>query len=222
MATRLSQTSGVPMATLDPLEKLRPSAKPRMMDLIQQAGIDVVPWAFRADGKPVKFPAANPAYCYEWCFVADDRVVLSLWFELMSLEKGRVVQRVNMRDLRRRVEQAKHLDAGTRTANVRRAAAVDSAVFRAFRETLPVRAIVCDGDRRDLADVARRDPSKVERRLLDDSPWHVTAYDLAKGDTMIVRDQPLRVGCSREGNSEQAPAPDGARSLAPLGTTPRR
>src|SRR5262249_32491047 len=44
---------------------------------------------------------------------------------------------------------------GTRTANVRRAVAVDSAVFRAFRESLPVRAIVCDGDRRDLADVAR-------------------------------------------------------------------
>ncbi|MDC0683124.1 hypothetical protein [Sorangium atrum] len=182
------------MTTLDPLEKLRPSAKPRMMDLVQQAGIDVAPWAFRADGKPVKAPAANPAYCYEWCFVDNDRVVVSLWFELMSLADGRVVQRVNMRDLRRRVERAKHLDAGTRTANVRRAVAVDSAVFRAFRESLPVRAIVCDGDRRDLDDVARRDPSKVERRLLDDSPWHVTAYDIPSGDTVIARDQPLLTG----------------------------
>lgn len=182
------------METVDPLEKLRPSAKPRMMDLVQQAGVDVAPWAFRADGRPVKFPAANPAYCYEWCFIDNDRVVLSLWFEIMTLENGRVLQRVNMRDHRRRVERAKHLDAGTRTANVRRAVAVDSAVFRAFRESLPVRAIVCDGDRRDLDDVARRDSSKVERRLLDDSPWHVTAYDLSSGDTVIVRDQPLLVG----------------------------
>jgi hypothetical protein len=182
------------MAALHLLEKLRPSAKPRMMDLVQQAGLDVAPWAFRADGRAVKSPAANPAYCYEWCFLGNSRVVLSLWFELMSLESGRVVQGVNMRDLRRSVERAKHLDAGTRTANVRRAAAVDSAVFRAFRETLPVHVIVCDGDRRDIDDVARRDPSKVERRLLDDSPWHVTAYDLAKGDTVIVRDQPLLVG----------------------------
>ncbi|WP_437981679.1 hypothetical protein [Sorangium sp. So ce117] len=182
------------MTTLDPLERLRPSAKPRMMDLVQEAGIDVAPWAFRADGRPVKAPAANPAYCYEWCIVDNDRVVVSLWFELMSLEDGRVVQRVNMRDLRRRVERAKHLDAGTRTANVRRAMAVDSAVFRAFRERLPVHVVVCDGDRRDLDDVARRDPSKVERRLLDDSPWHVTAYDIPSGDTVISRDQPLLIG----------------------------
>jgi 5-methylcytosine-specific restriction enzyme A len=180
--------------TLDILEKLRPSAKPRMMDLVQQAGIDVAPWAFRADGKPVKAPAANPAYCYEWCFANNDCVVLSLWFELMSLENGRVVQRVNMRDLRRRVERAKHLDAGTRTANVRRAVAVDSAVQRAFRQKLPARVIVCDGDRRDMDDVARRDPSKVERRLLDDSPWRVIEYDDARGDTVIVRDQPLDTG----------------------------
>src|SRR5580700_7403105 len=34
--------------THDPLEKLRPSAKPRMMDLVQQAGIDVAQWAFSA------------------------------------------------------------------------------------------------------------------------------------------------------------------------------
>ena len=49
-----------------PLEQLRPTSKPRMMDLVEQAGIDVTAWAFRADGTAVEIPAANPAYCYEW------------------------------------------------------------------------------------------------------------------------------------------------------------
>lgn len=181
------------MTTLDPLEKLRPTARLRVMDLVQRAGIDVGPWAFRADGKTVKSPAANPAYCYEWCFVGEARVVLSLWFEHMVLESGRVVQRVNMRDIRRRIERAEHLDTGTRTANVRRAVAVDSAVFKAFREALPVYVIVGDGDRRDIDDVARRDPSRVERRLLDESIWRVTAYDIGGGNAVIERCQPLVV-----------------------------
>ena len=51
-----------------PIEELQPLAKPRIMDLVELTGIDVGPWAFRADGSLVEHPAANPAYCYEWCF----------------------------------------------------------------------------------------------------------------------------------------------------------
>jgi hypothetical protein len=174
-----------------PLEQLRPSAKRRVMDLVEEAGIDVASWAFKADGIPVATPAANPAYCYEWCFEDGKRVVLSLWFDDMRLEDGRVVQRINVREHRRRVEQAKHLAAGTRTANVRRAIKLDSAIQRAFRGELPVRVIVCEGDKRDIGDVASRDPSRVERRVLDPSPWHVMAYDNPTGKALIVRDRPL-------------------------------
>jgi hypothetical protein len=69
--------------------------------------------------------------------------------------------------------------------------AVDSAVQRAFREKLPVRVVVCDGNRRDLADPDQRDPSSVELRLLDRSSWRVTDYDWMGGATVIVRDEPL-------------------------------
>lgn len=62
---------------------------------------------------------------------------------------------------------------------------------RAFRDKLPVRVIVCDGDKRDLADPDRRDPSRVELRLLDPSPWRVTEYDWTGGAALIVRDEPL-------------------------------
>lgn len=178
------------------LEALRPTSKPRVMDLVQEAGIDVSAWSTTADGAPVSVPAANPAYCYEWCFSDDKRVVFSLWFDQMQLEVGRVFQRRNMRDLRRRIEKATHLDAGTKTANIRRAAAVDSAVQRAFRDKLEVRVIVCDGDRRNLGDLERRDPSRVELRHLDPSPWRVTEYDYfgitTGGNALIVREALLK------------------------------
>jgi 5-methylcytosine-specific restriction enzyme A len=182
-----------------PLEQLRPTSKPRMMDLVEQAGIDITPWGFRADGTAVDVPAANPAYCYEWCFSDPHKVVLNLWFDRLLMENGRVLQRVNMRDLRRRVEAAKHLDSGARSAAVRRAMAVDTAVQRAFRDRLHVRAIVCDGDKRDLDDPSRRDPSRVELRLLDPSPWRVTEYDWMGGAAVIVRDEPLDEHTSASG-----------------------
>lgn len=174
------------------LEVLRPTSKPRVMDLVAEAGIDVSAWSKTADGSTVAVPAANPAYCYEWSFSDEKRVVLSLWFDQMQLQDGRVFQRRNMRDLRRRIESASHLDAGTKTANIRRAAAVDSAVQRAFRDKLEVRVIVCDGDRRNLGDIERRDPSRVELRRLDPSSWRVMEYDYfgitTGGDALIVRD----------------------------------
>jgi 5-methylcytosine-specific restriction protein A len=172
-----------------PLEQLRPSARRRVMDLVEEAGIDVASWAFKGDGTRVVHPAANPAYCYDWCFEDGKRVVLSLWFEEMRLENSRIVQRINVREHQRRVERATHLAEGTRKAVVRRAVKLDSAIQRAFREELLVRVIVCDGDRRDIGNTTRRNPSRVERRLLDPSSWHVTAYDNPTGKTVLVRDR---------------------------------
>lgn len=48
------------------LEELRPTSKPRVIDLVEQAGLDITPWSFRANGTTVANPAANPACCYEW------------------------------------------------------------------------------------------------------------------------------------------------------------
>ena len=51
--------------------------------------------------------------------------------------------------------------------------------------------VVCDGDRRNLEDLARRDPSRVERRLLDPAPWRVREYDWILGHAVVARDEPL-------------------------------
>lgn len=177
-------------------ELLRPTSKPRVMDLVQEAGMDVSHWAFKADGTPIDVPpASNPAYCYEWCFTDATHIIFSLWFDNMSRDGERVVQRVNMRKLRLMIDRAKHLAPGTRTANSKRAARLDSAVHRAWREKRPVRVIICDGDRRSLKDETRRDPSHVELRLLDPSPWWVESYDVlgatTGGDALLVREHPL-------------------------------
>ena len=151
------------------------------MDLLQDAGMDVAGWAFKADGTLSDTPpASNPAYCYEWCFV-----------DALRSDGDRVVQHVNMRKLRLLIDRAQHLAAGTRTANSKRAAKLDSAVHRAWRETRPVRVIICDGHRQTLKDATRRAPSQVEHRLLDPSPWFVESYDVlgptTGGDALLVR-----------------------------------
>ena len=175
-----------------PLEQLRPFATPRVMDLVEAAGIDVEPWAVRANGTRVAHPAANPAYCYEWCFVDPGKlVVLSLWFEHLSIDDGVVLQRVNMRKLRAIIDRSGHLNQGTRMANAKRAIRADSAIIAAYQKQLPVRVILCDGEQRDLDDRAKRDPSRVDRRLLDPSTWRVREYDLNSGAAVIARDEPV-------------------------------
>jgi 5-methylcytosine-specific restriction protein A len=177
-------------------EQLRPTKKPRVIDLVQQAGMDVSSWSYKSDGTPIDVPAAsNPAYCYEWCFTDSTHIVFSLWFDNLKVDGERIVQQVNMRKLRLQIDRAAHLAAGTRTANSKRAVRLDLAVQRAWRESRPIRVIICDGDRRSLKDETRRDPSRVELRLLDPSPWRVESYDLTGvttgGNAVLVRGQPL-------------------------------
>ena len=74
------------------------------MELVAETGIDVQPWSVTKGGKRVADPASNPAYCYEWCFEDRERVVFSLWFEQMVVKDAVVLQRVNMKDLQRRIE----------------------------------------------------------------------------------------------------------------------
>jgi hypothetical protein len=57
-------TAGVDQA----LAALLPTERHFVMDLLEQAGIDVSPWRVAGDGKGVKRPRANPAYCYDWAF----------------------------------------------------------------------------------------------------------------------------------------------------------
>lgn len=113
----------------------------RVMDLVAAAGVDISDWANYAKGKDN--PAANPNYCYSWCFVEPDQVVvLNLWFDELKEQDGVVFQELNCRSLANTFERNP-----ARSTWARRARAMDLALQRAWREKLTVKVIVCDGSR---------------------------------------------------------------------------
>jgi hypothetical protein len=46
------------------LSEIAPKSSPRMMDLVDAAGVDVSGWENFKGGK--KKAASNPKYCYKW------------------------------------------------------------------------------------------------------------------------------------------------------------
>ncbi len=149
---------------------LQPRSRGLVRDLVGSAGIDVSDWR----------TASDPRYCYEWAFVQPGEViVLNLWYELLREEDGTIFQELNLRKSARDLKAAGHS-----SVQIRRAVAVDEAMRIGFEQTLPVRVIINDGDRR--TEGIRR-ASRVKTRRLDTSVWHVGAYDFVSGDAVIVR-----------------------------------
>lgn len=172
------------------LADLKPTKKARIIDLVEEAGLDVSDWANFSRG--AKWAGANPKYCYEWSFVEPGRlVVLNLWHKALRESSGRVSWSGNPREW--------FLDPSLRSAKSvwrRRAESFDRALQEASTTTLPLRVIVNDGEMR-----ASNDPnaqaSVVQRRLLDPLPWSVTSYDPKSGQCRLIR------GESPRGNADQ-------------------
>lgn len=159
------------------LESLCPTDKRLVMDLVQQAGIDVSDWANCAGP-----PAANPKYCYEWAFIAPDRVVvLNLWYQAMVERDGIITLQDNLR-------QQARMYASIRGKSTwrKRAEKMDEAVRYAYSKELSIRVVVLDGQARKHEDT-EAEASRVEARLLDAVPWAVTAYDERTGDFTVMR-----------------------------------
>ncbi len=162
------------------LDKLLPTRHQRVMDVVEASGIDVSDWANFAKGK--KSPAANPNYCYSWCFIKHNEfVLLNLWYDELK-EKNEVISAIlNYRELALQFEQN-----GKTSTWARRAREVDIAIQSAWREKLPVKVVVCDGVRREIAEPDSA-ASRVERRLLDTEIWAVTDYDWITGRSVVTR-----------------------------------
>lgn len=172
------------------LEDLKPLKKPRICDLVQEAGLDVTEWANYPGG--VRRAAANPKYCYEWAFVQPGRIViLNLWYSQLKEEGGRVVWTENLQAWHDR-----HSRPDTKPIWRRRAAAFENAIIRAVTESLTVRAIINDGQVRPEAS-RHTTASKVRHRLLDPAPWAVTSYDRRTGNCTLTR------GLSPRGSVDQ-------------------
>lgn len=163
------------------LEEIRPITQSRVYDLVREAGVNVDDWANVKGG--LRRAASNPKYCYEWAFIEPGRVVvLNLWHESMMSDGRQIWQEQNPRTYgvdENGVNQASSIFRA-------RARRFESAIKTAFMEQLPVRVIVCDGERRD-----RSDPnslaSKVHRRLLDQALWAISKYDPRTGYCVLTR-----------------------------------
>ena len=159
------------------LDELKPTKKLLVMDLLDEAGVDVSQW------KKYKglHPAANPKYCYNWSFEQPGEVVVvCLWHQALKESKGKITFRRRYRAF----ASARH----ERGANVwnRRDAAFGDDIEMAYRQQLPIRVIVVDGKPRN-AKQAKPKPSLVKARMLDPVEWAAKEVDGSPGDFLLVR-----------------------------------
>lgn len=152
------------------LTQLKPTQRDLVYDLVTQAGLDTSDWA---NYRRPEQPATNPKYCYEWAFVAHDRVVLCLWFRHMREDKTGVFQIQNYRQV---VLESRNWS----TAQKERAWRMDQAFVKALHGRLLIRVIIVDGP-------AEQEVGEVERRMLDPEPWHIASYDRETGECRIQR-----------------------------------
>jgi 5-methylcytosine-specific restriction protein A len=172
------------MATKD---SLKPKDNPRVIDLVAAAGVDVTPWSHSKKG-PVRVPASNPAYCYEWTFVEPGKlVVLSLWYDELLEDAISISYELNPKRWSKKLSSVDGITSSQRSAGSKRAARIEEAIAYAYANGLPVRAIIGDGERRNLSDPKSRAASRMQLRLLDPEPWRVASYDSKSGDVKLVR-----------------------------------
>lgn len=176
---------------------LKPTRKPRVFDLVRQAGVDVDDWS---NYQHPEKPAANPKYCYSWSFVEPNAlIVLNLWFNKMIEANGGIEQHLNFRSLGARNERS--------AARKARRQQFEEAVALAYRTGLPVRVVVLDGKN-----------SEVSARLLDPISWAVTAYNKTTGEATVRR------GAATSPYTDQfllPPPPDGTTGTRTVTSTVR-
>lgn len=160
------------------LTELAPTENSRLMDLLEEAGVDVSDWANFAKGP--RHAAANPKYCYEWSFLQPARVVvLTVWHYHMGQDSdGMIFTNNNMR------ANAKKADAPSAFRN--RALRYDEHLRAARSGNLPIRVIIGGGAMRGV-NLPASEASKVKSRHLDSVPWSIRSYNDETGDYVLQR-----------------------------------
>jgi 5-methylcytosine-specific restriction protein A len=176
----------------DLIESLRPTKANRIMDLVEQAGIDVTKWSMNENGDAVKStPAANPKYCYEWTFGGDHEPNLfCIWHKSLATSNGQIFFADNLRQLALElVRKAENKDQKIRSrasSQAKRARNFDKALISCFQKSRPVRVAILEGDPRSKDELGF-DSSVVKFRLLDSEPWFLHEYQLDTGAFRLVR-----------------------------------
>lgn len=161
------------------LSDLRPKAKPRLLDLVKAAGVDVSDWE-------ASWPA-NPKYCYEWAFGDPDGIAaITIWYPRIESEGGALHYRF--------VPSQPAFPSDRKRAVFQRRQRVLFAILNeAYARGTPLRAIISDGVVRDLRDLDA-EASQVKRRSLDPLTWWVTSFDRVTDSYTLVRgDKPIRI-----------------------------
>jgi len=185
------------MNLAETLASLLPAQRLAVMDLVEQAGIDVSKWHTTAEGRPVRNPRANPSYCYDWAFGSEQEgFLVCIWHEslkLLDLPTGEaIVYNENFRDLalgldRKAIDRTQPGDERNRArSQAKRARAFDHALQISFRRGLPVRVVVLEGDQNDREELGKS-ASTVDARKLDAENWFMHAYDNDSGNVLLVR-----------------------------------
>jgi 5-methylcytosine-specific restriction protein A len=185
------------MSVSETLASLLPTQRLAVMDLVEQAGIDVTPWQTTADGRLVKNPRANPSYCYDWAFGSErEGFLVCIWhgsLNLLDLPAGQaIVYNENFRDLalgldRKAIDRTQPSEERNRArSQAHRARAFDRALQLSFRRSLPVRVVVLEGDRRKREELGKAS-STVDARKLDSESWFMHTYDNDTGNVLLVR-----------------------------------
>lgn len=157
-------------------EFLKPTTRLRVMDLLQQVGINVSDWGNYKRGD--ENAASNPKYCYEWTFQDHENklIVLTLWYENLEVRGSSIIQKLNMRSIAEDVASS---------PQKRRAYDMDFALQKAARLNWPIRVIICDGIQR--IDTPDKKRSRTETRMLDEEHWILESYDGNSGDCVLKR-----------------------------------
>ncbi len=161
---------------MDLIESIKPRQKLFVMDLVNEAGIDVSDWANSKGGE--KRARSNPKYCYAWAFSNSEVIVLNIWHRSLTEESGVVLLRSNLRETSK--------NSSTKGIWKNRADKFDKLVRIAYQQGQSVRVIINEGYRRD-GNLKTEKASKVSLRLLDSMPWSVTFYNDTSGEFILTR-----------------------------------
>lgn len=175
------------------LDSLKPQRGRMIMDLVAEAGIDVMPWATRQDGTAVRNPRANPSYCYEWAFGGNGQPsAVCVWHKSVTVRDGLIFYEDNLRQhalsldrIAITKENPPHVRSRARD-QAARARRFDSLLQRAYRTRQPVRVVLLDGAYRAEEELGW-ERSKVKFRALDVELWHMHAYADDTGLLRLVR-----------------------------------
>lgn len=151
------------------IEILKPNKKPKIIDLVKAAGIDVRDWANCKGGK--QSAARNPKYCFEWSFSDDKKkiAVINLWFKDLKSSDGQVYQQLNLK---------KVAEKSSNPLRKRRAIDTDALLKTAFTQSWTLRVVILDG---------KNMYSETDRRNLDAAPWHIKDYNSLTSECYIFR-----------------------------------